>query len=75
MTSNLHRENSPAFEKYVLKRHYELADIYEVETCTECKKKRPCQKFEATDGSKSVWICEQCTWNLSDYMYKKYYEE
>ena len=65
----------PSFVKYVLKMNYDITGTLDITTCTECGKVRLSQEYESSDGSKSVWLCEQCTWDLTDEEYDMYYKE
>jgi len=57
----------------VLKRNMDIIDFYITE-CSQCKRTRLCQVFEADDGSREPW-CEQCTWELSDEYFKEFYPD
>jgi len=80
MTSINEKENhghcSPSYVKWVLKMNYDLTGDTKITTCTDCgKRNRLCQEFENHDGSHKVYVCEQCTWNLTDDEFTIFYKE
>jgi len=67
-------EREPAmFKKYVLRLGYELTGDTDIHKCTECGKKRLTQIFEK--GRKKAFVCEQCSFGLSDSYFTRYYTD
>ena len=77
MVSKSDRENE-MFVKYVVKLGYNITGTTDITTCTECGKYRLCQEYEAPQpeaGQADVYLCEQCTWAISDADFREHYPD
>ena len=77
MVSKSDRENDK-FVKYVVKLGYTITGETDIVPCTECGKSRLCQQYEAPEparGQADVYLCEQCTWGISDEYFREYYPD